>query len=136
MSQSSSAEQVHSCVGHYLTPDQLEYFHQILCDWRQRLKAEYAESRLRIRTQEETGGDIIDRSTKDSARSLEMIQRNRKHRLITQIDAALQRIAEGSYGYCKITGEEIGFERLRAYPVAILSVTTQEKMEQHYHWKN
>jgi DnaK suppressor protein len=122
--------------SHYLTSDQLEYFFCTLTDWRRRLQKEYTESRLRLRMQEDTGGDLIDQSTKDSVRVMEMLQGNRKQQLIAQVDAALQRIMDGSYGYCQVTDEEIGYERLRAYPIATLSITTQEHLELRHHWKS
>jgi len=37
---------------------------------------------------------------------------------IRQIDAALIRMAEGSYGGCVDCGDEIPVERLKAYPIA------------------
>ncbi len=38
-------------------------------------------------------------------------------------------IAEGSYGYCEETGEEIGLSRLEARPIATLTIEAQEKHE-------
>lgn len=90
---------------------------------------EYTESRLRIRTQKERSGDIIDQSVKNHERMMEVINRDRKRHTITQIDAALNRIVDGSYGYCQVTGEEIGFDRLPAYPIATLSLIAQEQIE-------
>lgn len=49
--------------------------------------------------------------------------------LIREIDAALERIATGSYGFCEMTGDPIGRDRLRAIPYARYSVAAQEKME-------
>jgi len=40
-----------------------------------------------------------------------------------------KRIEDGTYGYCKETGEPIGLKRLMARPVATLSITAQEKHE-------
>ena len=54
---------------------------------------------------------------------------NRQIKLISKIDAALKRIEDGAYGYCKETGEPIGLKRLIARPVATLSITAQEKHE-------
>lgn len=115
--------------NHYLSNEQLHYFFRVLSDWREHLQRDYAESRLRIRSQEETGGDLIDQCTKDIVKTMEILQRNRKKDLLGLIDTALQRIADGSYGYCRVTDEEIGYERLRAYPIATLSIETQELLE-------
>jgi DnaK suppressor protein len=49
--------------------------------------------------------------------------------LITKIDAAIRRIADGSYGYCEETGEPISLKRLDARPIATLSLEAQERHE-------
>ena len=49
--------------------------------------------------------------------------------LISKINSALQRIKNGTYGFCEETGEPIGLKRLMARPVATLSIEAQEKHE-------
>ena len=46
-----------------------------------------------------------------------------------KIDQALNRIEDGSYGYCEDTGEPIGIKRLEARPIATLSIEAQERHE-------
>jgi DnaK suppressor protein len=55
--------------------------------------------------------------------------RDRQRKLISKIDAALQRIDEGTYGYCEETGEPIALKRLDARPIATLSIEAQERHE-------
>ncbi len=119
---------------HYLNNDQLDYFQRTLSDWRDRLQIEYNESRQRIRLQDERVGDIVDQSIKESGTTMEMINYRRKRSLLVQVEAALQRISDGTYGYCLMTEEEIGVERLRSYPIATLSVESQELVERRRHW--
>ncbi len=64
--------------------------------------------------------DPNDRATQEEEFSLELRTRDRERKLIRKIDEALQRIEDGSYGYCLETGEEIGIKRLEARPVATL----------------
>ncbi len=135
------SQQQHSALplvhqNHYLSDEQLAYFQRILTDWRKRLQVEYSESRQRIRHQDECGGDIVDQSIKESRTTMEMINFSRKRQLLEQVEAALQRMIDGSYGYCLLTDEEIGFERLRSYPIAPLSVESQELMERRRHWSS
>ena len=42
--------------------------------------------------------------------------RRRQEQEVKRIDAALQRIEDGDYGYCLVTGEEIEPKRLEADP--------------------
>ena len=60
---------------------------------------------------------------------IELRARDRQRKLIAKIDAALQRIQDGTYGYCEETGEPIGLKRLEARPIATLSVEAQERRE-------
>ena len=54
---------------------------------------------------------------------------NRSRKLISKINSALQRLKDGTYGFCEETGEPIGLKRLMARPVATLSIAAQEKHE-------
>src|SRR6266700_2577592 len=73
--------------------------------------------------------DPNDRATQEEEFSLELRTRDHERKLIRKIDEALKRIADGSYGSCLETGEEIGVKRLEARPVATLSIEAQERRE-------
>ena len=49
--------------------------------------------------------------------------------LIRKIDRALEKMEEGTYGICDISGEEIPVKRLEAIPYANMTVQAQEKLE-------
>jgi RNA polymerase-binding transcription factor DksA len=51
-------------------------------------------------------------------------------RRLAEIDAALQRIQDGSYGRCSVDGKPIPVERLRAVPWATLCIDHQREQEQ------
>ena len=65
----------------------------------------------------------------DLYRAIELRARDRQRKLISKIDAALQRIEDNTYGYCEETGEPISLKRLEARPIATLSVEAQERHE-------
>ena len=52
-----------------------------------------------------------------------------KRALLLSVEAALERMQTGEYGYCLETGEPIGFPRLSANPIATLSIEAQERLE-------
>lgn len=56
--------------------------------------------------------------------------REREQGLITKIDAALEKIEEGSFGECRLCGEDIGVKRLKARPVAELCIECKSEQEQ------
>ena len=72
---------------------------------------------------------MADRASAETDRSLELRTRDRARKLIAKIDDALQRIEDGSYGYCEETNEPIGIKRLEARPIATLSLEAQERHE-------
>ena len=61
--------------------------------------------------------------------SLELRTRDRARKLISKIDQALERIDDGSYGYCEETDEPISIARLEARPIATMSIEAQERHE-------
>jgi DnaK suppressor protein len=56
------------------------------------------------------------------------LEENAEH-LVSEIDAALERIADGSYGNCVACGRPIGEERLEAVPWATLCIDDQRRKE-------
>ena len=49
--------------------------------------------------------------------------------ILRQIDRALEKIEEDSYGICDISGDEIPLKRLEAVPYATMTVRAQERFE-------
>ncbi|SHO52509.1 TraR/DksA C4-type zinc finger protein [Desulfopila aestuarii] len=117
----------------YMNSNQLEYFRVHLMMWRSEL---IASSRNFIQTLKEVDirkPDPIDQSSANTEMTVDFQTRNHQNRLLRQIDYSLSRIAEGEYGYCEITGEEIGLRRLLARPVATMCVEVQERYERLPH---
>jgi DnaK suppressor protein len=84
----------------------------------------------------EVFADPADRATAESDRSFTLRIRDRERRLIRKIQAALQRIDDGSYGICDDCGEEIGVPRLKARPVTKLCINCKSKQEEDEHLRN
>ena len=74
-------------------------------------------------------GDFYDHASEDRQRELALTLSNRERSKLHQIDDALKRIENGEYGFCEVTGEKIGEERLIAMPFTKLSVEAQEEIE-------
>jgi len=113
----------------FMNPRMVEFFRQKLLTWRTEL---VEESNTTLQHLQEGGiveADIADRASVETERSLELRTRDRARKLISKIDEALERIEDGSYGYCDDTGEPIGLKRLEARPIATLSIEAQERHE-------
>jgi DnaK suppressor protein len=113
----------------FMNPLQQEYFRQKLLRWRAELLAESTETLQHLKEESLLKPDLTDRASLETERSIELRTRDRERKLIAKIDAALQRIEEGTYGYCEETDEPIGIRRLEARPTATLSLEAQERHE-------
>lgn len=70
-----------------------------------------------------------DQGTDDFDRTISLEVTNKEYGLLRQIERALEKIDEGTYGMCDITEEEIPLKRLEAIPYATMTVKAQEKLE-------
>jgi DnaK suppressor protein len=113
----------------FMNENMKEYFRQKLLAWRAELLRESDETLAHLQEGGLQEPDIADRASAETDRALELRTRDRERKLISKIDAALQRVADGSYGYCEETGEPITIRRLEARPIATLSIEAQERHE-------
>ena len=74
-------------------------------------------------------GDILDSVSEERTRELDMILTDREKRKLHQIDEALDRIEENTYGLCEDCGVKIPKARLKVLPFAKFCVECQEKNE-------
>ena len=79
---------------------------------------------------EKIPSDAGDRSEADLETDTTISMAQRHAAELQEIDAALARIADGSYGVCEECGGNIGAPRLEAQPIARLCIACQEQLEQ------
>jgi len=113
----------------FMNPVMKEYFRQKLLRWRAELLDESNETLQSLQEGSVAEPDLADRASTETDRSLELRTRDRARKLINKIDEALERIEDGTYGYCEETSEPISIRRLEARPVATLSIEAQERHE-------
>ena len=113
----------------FMNPMQMEYFRQMLLNWRSELIQEAGETLNNLNSGNLQQPDMADRASLETDHQLELRTRDRERKLIIKIDEALSRIENGSYGFCQDTDEPIGLKRLMARPIAVLSLEAQERHE-------
>ncbi|MCA1298830.1 RNA polymerase-binding protein DksA [Stappia indica] len=113
----------------FMNERQREYFRNKLLKWKEDLLQESRETLANLQEENQNHPDLADRASSETDRSIELRARDRQRKLIAKIDSALDRIADGSYGYCVETGEPISLKRLEARPIATLSLEAQEAHE-------
>ncbi len=113
----------------FMNERQREYFRAKLIAWREEILKEARETLQHLQDESQNHPDFADRASSETDRAIELRARDRQRKLIAKIDAALQRIEDGTYGYCEETGEPISLKRLDARPIATLSIEAQERHE-------
>jgi len=113
----------------FMNERQREYFRRKLLSWKDDILTESKQTLAALQAENENHSDIADRASSETDRAIELRARDRQRKLIAKIDAALERLAEGTYGYCEETGEPISLKRLDARPIATLSLEAQERHE-------
>ena len=115
-------------------------------EWAERLEANRQQlARLATAFEEEAGlhkplaesvGDIITRDYDDTDFAQALSDRENNETLIhllgenrEQVERALERLREGSYGYCEDCGEKIAAERLKFRPESTRCVDCQGRWD-------
>ena len=121
----------------YMCPEQLAYFYQILNAQRDEIMHDRESVLNDVRMAEKNDsagvGDEQDQATNEQEITLNLRMSERTTNLLQKINAALERIENGKYGYSVISGDEIGLQRLLARPLATMTVEEQEEYEQNKH---
>ena len=123
------ADYVPSETEEFMNPRQRAYFRSKLVAWKNEILREARETLDHLAEESANHPDLADRASSETDRAIELRARDRQRKLISKIDAALQRIDDGTYGYCEETGEPISLKRLDARPIATLSIEAQERHE-------
>jgi DnaK suppressor protein len=113
----------------YMNDTMLKYFLQRLLAWKAELIEKSQQTIEHLREENWHEPDIADRASLETEAGVELRTRNRYLKLISEIDAAVARIFDATYGYCVDTGDEIGVPRMLNRPTAKRTVVAQERHE-------
>jgi DnaK suppressor protein len=113
----------------FMNEKQLRYFELQLLRWRNEILEESRGTLNQLQDGPIREPDLNDRASSETDWGIELRTRDRQRKLIAKIDAAVRRIKEGEYGYCQVTGEPISLARLRARPIATMTLEAQERHE-------
>ena len=116
----------------YMCEKHKVFFRMKLQDWKKELVKANNEALYNGSMDDNSiSADIVDQASSYTDKNVEMKAINRQIKLISEIDKALVRIREDTYGYCLDTAEPIGLKRLMARPVAKYTIAAQEKHEKN-----
>jgi DnaK suppressor protein len=112
-----------------LTASELELLRQRLHDERAAVQARVTERLALAAPLESRHPDEMDEAQSNQDLALLFRLADKEQKLLAEIDAALQRLDDGTYGYCEGTGDPIGLGRLTARPWARFSIAYKESLE-------
>lgn len=112
-----------------LTPEQRQELRQALERERARLAESINDRQHQERDVGREVGDEMDEATFEGATAMTSRLLERDVHLLSEINHALSKFADGTYGLCEGTGEPISYERLRSRPWARYSISHQEEIE-------
>ncbi len=113
----------------FMNDMQLKFFERQLVNWRNEILSESQGTLNQLQDAPIREPDLNDRASSETDWGIELRTRDRQRKLVAKIDAALRRIKDGEYGYCQVTGEPISLARLRARPIATMTLEAQERHE-------
>ena len=113
----------------YMSAAQLNYFRVLLLEWKKSILAAAEGTLQSLQDGPIRDSDLNDRASSETDWGIELRTRDRQRKLIAKIDSALRRIDKGEYGWCEVTGDPIGINRLIARPIATMTVEAQEAHE-------
>tara|TARA_E500000305_G_C3968497_1_gene210734 strand:- start:27 stop:485 length:459 start_codon:yes stop_codon:yes gene_type:complete len=113
----------------YMGKAQLNYFRVLLLEWKKSILEASVGTLQSLQDGPIREADLNDRASSETDWGIELRTRDRQRKLIAKIDSALRRIDEGEYGWCEVTGDPIGINRLIARPIATMTVEAQQAHE-------
>ncbi len=116
-----------------LTPAQLKDIESLLAEREKVLQEEVRDAHeARAERPSAIGPQVDDPVAQGEERfrhGIEHAELQRDQQELRDIDTARERIAAGEYGECVDCGNDIGFERLKAQPIAMRCLECQERYE-------
>ena len=117
----------------YMCPEHLAYFYQLLNAQKEEIMQQNASALNSISVVNKTNanitGDDSDIAVAEQENTMTLRTAERANNLLTKINAALDRIENGTFGYSVISGDEIGLSRMLARPLATMTIEEQEEHE-------
>lgn len=107
----------------------IKYFEKLLMEKRDEVLESIKERKKLSFQNQEVLAEELDQASQASEQALHLRLLDKDLKLLREIDLALKRMEEGSYGICEGTGEEIERKRLELRPWTRFSVEYKEELE-------
>ncbi|AGA23412.1 Hypothetical protein A7A1_2794 [Bacillus subtilis subsp. subtilis str. BSP1] len=116
-----------------LTKEQTQHLYHKLLDMQKELSGEKKETESMTEEVGELSNGVdnhmADHGTLVTDRMTDQTVKEIDRELLEEVNRALQKMKDGTYGVCEKTGQEIPYERLEAVPYARMTVEAQADVE-------
>lgn len=112
-----------------LNESQLAKLHTALERKRSELTARLDSVQDRVGGEHPSLADPVDRASESEEDAEELGVAIPDRLILAQVERALAKLADGSYGLSEVSGEPLGFDRLQALPWATRSAEEQQSRE-------
>ncbi len=119
-------------LSHEMDEQKLEHFRTILIEQLKQHEGQVRDNTaaaLEMVAADDGVKDSVDMSLQDVSQELQLRLGERESQIVADIDQALLRIDEGTYGTCQRCGKEIPERRLEAVPTARFDAECQTAIE-------
>jgi DnaK suppressor protein len=114
----------------YISEEMLTYFKEYLQKKHEEILQKEEAISFSLLNEPIRMADSLDQSSSEEIHHEDFMIQEHEDYLRHEIESALQRIEEGTFGYCEETGDPIGLKRLIAVPYARYCLKVQEHKEQ------
>lgn len=114
----------------YMSEEMLVYFKSKLLSMRDHLITKEMATSLKLVDEPIGVSTFTNHSSTEEIHDEDFKVQEHEELLRHEIESALQRIHDGTFGFCEETGKEIGVKRLMAVPYARYCIQVQQSKEQ------
>ncbi len=109
--------------------EKIEAIRNYLIERRDALRVEVRQATEGFINDDVTFSDSVDQASADTDRTVAVQVQNREREGIKEIEGALKRIEQGSFGICESCDDEISDARMKAYPETTLCIVCKAELE-------
>jgi DnaK suppressor protein len=116
-----------------LRKEKVEGYRRLLVARREVLAEDLRQATVELINDESVYTDAVDQAAADTDKNFTLQMKNRERNVLWQIDEALKRLDEGSFGECEKCGESISEGRIDAFPFTTLCIDCKAELESEEH---
>ncbi len=116
-----------------LRKEKVETYRKTLVTRRDALAEDLRQATAQLINDESVYTDAVDQAAADTDKNFTLQMKNRDRDILWQIDEAIKRLDEGSFGECERCGDAISEGRIEAFPFTTLCIDCKAELESEEH---